>query len=164
MKREFEMKREFGFLCGMSLGASLMFFFDPRLGPGRRSLVRDQFVKALHRIDRFMYGTWRDVSQRTQGMAAETAARFRSEHPSDGVVASRVRSQIGRHVSHPRSIDVAVRGGQVTLSGPVLAHEVDELMSTVSTVRGVAGVKNALDVHEHAGNISGLQGGCGCGD
>jgi hypothetical protein len=38
------------------------------------------------------------------------------------------------------------------------AHEVDELLSCVSSVRGVLGVENQLEVQEQAGDVPGLQG------
>src|SRR5206468_3234814 len=66
---------------------------------------------------------------------------------------------LGRVVSHPHAIEVRVRDGHVTLSGPVLASEVDDLLSCLSSVRGVEDVENRLEVHERAGDISSLQGG-----
>jgi uncharacterized membrane protein len=72
-----------------------------------------------------------------------------------------VRSKIGRIVSHPRAIEVAVHDGRVTLSRPVLAREVDHLLEQVTTVRGVTGVENRLEIHPQAGAVAGLQGGRG---
>jgi uncharacterized membrane protein len=58
----------------------------------------------------------------------------------------------------PRSIAVKVQNGHVTLSGPILAHEVDELIKFVSSMRHVANVENRLEVHESADSVPGLQG------
>ena len=69
-----------------------------------------------------------------------------------------MRSKVGRAVSHPHAIRVSVREGRVSLSGPVLAHEVDDLLSCVSAVRGVEEVENRLEVHQQAGTVPGLQG------
>jgi uncharacterized membrane protein len=66
---------------------------------------------------------------------------------------------MGRHVSHPSSIEVSARNGVVHLCGPILAHEVDDLVCAVKSVRGVEDVVDALEVHESAENISALQGG-----
>jgi hypothetical protein len=66
---------------------------------------------------------------------------------------------MGWVVSHPHALEVTAEQGRVTLSGPILAREVDELLSCVSRVRGVADVENRLEVHEEAGNVSALQGG-----
>jgi uncharacterized membrane protein len=46
----------------------------------------------------------------------------------------------------------------VTLEGPVLAAEVDELVAIARNVRGVREVRNMLDVHETPGDVPGLQG------
>ena len=45
------------------------------------------------------------------------------------------------------------------LSGPILAHELDDLLETTSKVSGVTGIDNQLEVHKQAGNLSSLQGG-----
>lgn len=42
--------------------------------------------------------------------------------------------------------------------GPALAAEADELLRAVSSVRGVAGVDNQLEIHERAGGVSSLRG------
>jgi uncharacterized membrane protein len=47
----------------------------------------------------------------------------------------------------------------VTLSGPILAHEVDQLLCAAKSVRGVRDVVTRLDVHETAENFPALQGG-----
>ncbi|MBI3951096.1 MAG: SRPBCC family protein [Acidobacteria bacterium] len=72
---------------------------------------------------------------------------------------NKVRSQLGGAVSYPSSIEVTVNQGAVTFSGPILAHEVDKLLSRVRKVRGVKDVKNRLEVHERPDNVPGLQGG-----
>jgi len=53
---------------------------------------------------------------------------------------------------------VTVRG-KITLSGPILAREVDGLIACMKGVPGVSGVENRLDVHDHPGNHPSLQGG-----
>src|SRR5205085_11998372 len=103
--------------------------------------------------------TSRDLSNRTRGMVSEIASLLRGDEASDEVLTSRVRSKLGRAVSHPHAIEVRVRNGHVTLSGPVLASEVDDLLSCISSVRGVEEVENHLEVHERPEGISGLQGG-----
>lgn len=71
----------------------------------------------------------------------------------------RVRSKIGRIVSHPSAIEVTAENGNTTLSGPVLASEVPHLLSCVKWIGGVKDVNNNLEVHETAGNHPALQGG-----
>jgi osmotically-inducible protein OsmY len=74
------------------------------------------------------------------------------------VLEARVRSAIGRVVSNPGVVTVSASGATITLSGPVLQDEVQELVRTARRVRGVAQVENRLTVHEHPGDVPDLQG------
>jgi uncharacterized membrane protein len=76
----------------------------------------------------------------------------------DTTLVARVRSQMGRAVTHPHAIEVTAHQGYVTLRGPILAREVPRLLQRVQSVRGVRAVDNQLDVHQQADNIPGLQG------
>jgi uncharacterized membrane protein len=78
--------------------------------------------------------------------------------PPDDVLEARVRTRLGYLVGHPRSIDVAVTDGRVTVRGPVLAGEVEGLLAGVGAVRGVLEVDNQLSVHADASGVPGLQG------
>jgi uncharacterized membrane protein len=66
---------------------------------------------------------------------------------------------MGRVVSHPHSIQVSAEGRRVTLRGPILAHEVNDLLATVRSVQGVQEINDQLDIHKQAGDVPGLQGG-----
>lgn len=151
-----------GRIALVGLGAGLMYIFDPDRGRRRRALVRDQMIHAMNEIDDAIGALSRDLSNRAQGAWAfvrSLPARLTGEAVPDQVLAQRVRSKIGRVVSHPGSIGVAVHDGRVILSGPILAHEVDRLLAAVSRVPGVRGVEERLDRHERPNGISGLQGG-----
>jgi hypothetical protein len=144
-------------LAGLSAGA--MYFFDPDLGRRRRSLVRDQVNHWMNQIgDAVDVGT-RDLENRLQGFGAELKHLVAGHDSLDDVVLARVRTKLGRYSSHPRAIEVAVQGGNVSLSGPCLADEVDDVVSAVEAVDGVANVENHMSVHASAGNLSPLQGG-----
>jgi osmotically-inducible protein OsmY len=80
------------------------------------------------------------------------------EIPEDRVLVERVRSEIGHVLTNPGTIGVTAVHGQVTLSGPVPADEVDQLLRTVGSVRGVTDVVNQVEVHDETEHISGLQG------
>lgn len=146
-------------LTGAALGASAMYLLDPGRGGRRRALIRDKVVHAAHKTGDAIDATSRDVAYRTQGLAAELRGRFSRESPPDEVLAERVRAALGRVVSHPHAIDVTANEGCVCLTGPILASEVDELISIVGSIRGVAGVENQLEVHDSPGNTPALQGG-----
>ena len=149
------------FLAGMVVGAGLMYLLDPDRGRRRRALVRDQVVSAGHEIGDLgetLSAQARHLRNRAAGLAAEAQARFRGEEVDDFILEARVRSEIGRAVANPGAIHVTARNGNLTLTGPVLAHEVADLLSAVRSVRGVEDVHDRLEVHERPGSISALQG------
>jgi hypothetical protein len=153
------MGRGMSFLKGLGLGAGLMYYLDPERGLSRRALVRDQLVHLMHEFDEVIETGSRDLSHRVRGMVAEFSSMFDEGATPDDVLVARVRSKMGRYVSHPRAIEVSARAGRVMLRGPILAGEVDHLLWAVAGVRGVNSVENQLEVHEHADRLSALQGG-----
>jgi uncharacterized membrane protein len=153
------MNRNLLFLGGIGLGAGLMYIFDPDRGRRRRATARDAARHLTNAFDDAVGKTSRDLSNRAQGLVAELNSVFRCEEADDDVVAERVRSKLGRSVSHPHAIQVAVNKGRVTLSGQILASEVAQLLKRVWLIRGVTGVENRLEAHEQAGGVSSLQGG-----
>jgi uncharacterized membrane protein len=145
-------------LYGLGLGALLMYFLDPQQGRRRRSLAIDKLNRLAHKTADAIDVTSRDLRNRTVGLFAEGKSLFSSGEVSDEALAQRIRSKLSGLVGHPRSIAVKVQNGHVTLSGPILAHEVDELIKFVSSMRHVANVENRLEVHESADSVPGLQG------
>jgi hypothetical protein len=145
------MKRMLSWLCGVAGGAAGMYFFDPRLGGHRRSLTRDRMTRASHQFADFLNAAGRDVAHRWQGLLAECSAMFSTERAADATVVARVRSKLGRCVSHPRSIEVTAVGGRVILTGRVAEEEVPGLLRAVAAVRGVGDVENRLELQREAG-------------
>src|SRR5437667_8453887 len=141
------MNRTLSWLCGVACGATGMYFFDARMGSRRRSLVRDQVIRAGHQFANFLNAAGRDLSHRCQGALAEFFGLFSAQKAPEAVVVARVRSKLGRYVSHPRSIEVSVHDGRVVLAGPVLEREVPRLLAAISEVRGVCHVENRLEAH-----------------
>ena len=149
-----------GALGALGVGAALMYLLDPDRGARRRKLVADKLVRLRHSATDALDTTRRDLGNRTQGVAARTRGRFQSEEEADDrVIEERVRSELGRAVSHPSAITVLAVDGRVTLAGPVLAREVDDLLSRVGKVRSVKDVEHRLEVHETADGVPALQGG-----
>lgn len=143
---------------GIALGAGLMYVLDPIGGRRRRATLRDQAYSASRRAQERLRKSAEYTRDRARGVYAEARARFRHDDASDDVIRDRVRAAIGRAVSHAGALSVDVRDGVVTLRGPVLASEVDNLLKIVASVRGVQDVNDQLDVHESPSNIPGLQG------
>ncbi|MCI0489248.1 MAG: BON domain-containing protein [Blastocatellia bacterium] len=146
-------------ISGIGLGTGLMYLFDPDKGKRRRAQIRDKTVHGLNKANDAINKTSRDMSNRAQGLMAEAKAVFKSGEATDARVVARVRSKLGRRVSHPGAVEVAAEQGRVTLTGHVLASEVANLINCVSSVPGVSLVDNKLEVHEEAGNVPALQGG-----
>jgi uncharacterized membrane protein len=154
------MNKAMAMISSLGIGVGLMYFFDPDRGKRRRAEVRNKVRHAANKTDDAIGKTSRDVANRFSGIVAEAESLFFSRgKPIDQVLVARVRSKVGRLVSHPSSIEVKAAEGRVILSGPILAKEVDSLLEHVSAIRGVTSLENQLDVHQEARDVPGLQGG-----
>jgi hypothetical protein len=147
-------------IAGMAVGSGIMFLLDPQAGGRRRALVRDKSVRWSRQTGRMLRTSWRRLEGTSRGVAAGVR-HFRAGGEAvvdDRVLEQRLRTCIGRHCSHPRAVEVAVRDGSVTLSGPVLSAEAREVLGCASEVRGVRAVDNRLELHEAPGTVPALQG------
>lgn len=143
-----------------ALGAVAMYFFDPNQGRRRRAMARDTLRSTATKAGEAIDDTARDFGNRLTGTLVRVrhVPVLRGKAPDDRVLAERVRTRLGRTVSHPHAIAVAAHDGRIELSGPVLAHERRQLLDSVSAVAGVTGVTDLLDIHEKADGIPALQG------
>ena len=137
-------------LGGLGLGAGLMYLLDPDGGRRRRALARDKAVHGLKASGKALGKTSVDLGNRTRGLVAQAGSRLRKGDADVQVLEARVRSSLGRYISHPSAIQVQAEDGRVILSGPVLASEVDTLLHEVKKVKGVHEVENHLEVRESA--------------
>lgn len=161
------MNKGLSMIGGIGLGAGLAYLFDPDMGNRHRALIRDKAVRALNKTGDAVEATARDIQHRLIGTVSELRSRVTEmgEEVSDELAESthrleaRVRAELGMVSSHPGAIEVRVHDGRVTLSGSILAEEVDPALSAVSSIRGVEGVENRLEVHQTAENVPSLQGG-----
>ncbi|CAN5470708.1 hypothetical protein BH23ACI1_BH23ACI1_02660 [soil metagenome] len=145
---------------GAALGATAMCLLDPGRGARRRALVRDKAVRVTHKTGDALDALSRDAANRAKGLAAEAVGALRPDDADERTLVERVRSELGRVVSHPRAIDVGAAGdGRVHLSGPILAAEADEAVAATSAVRGVSSVDDRLERHETPEGVPSLQGG-----
>lgn len=142
-----------------SAGALTMYLLDPRRGAYRRALVHDKAVHMVHSSETFAGKAARDLSHRSYGLFAKVSSLFKRKELSDEQIVARVRSKMGRYVSHPSSVEVSCKDGYVTLSGPILENEVAGLLASVKHVPGVRGVINRLEPHRSDDHLPGLQGG-----
>jgi len=142
---------------GFAAGAALMYFYDPNRGKRRRAGLRDKAVKTYTAFTSELDKAGRDFANRAHGVLSEVTSI--ASRPDPSVLAERVKSRIGRVVSHPHAIHVTNEEGVVKLSGPILESEVDGLLRAARAVPGVTGVRNQLEPHQTAEHISSLQGG-----
>ncbi len=155
-------KKDLGWtlLGAFGAGALTMYIADPNRGKRRRATLRDALVHSGHQVERFAQRFGRDIEHRTEGAIAVTRSMFEGEDDaSDGVLEQRIRTTVGRAVSHPHAVEVNCTGGSVFLGGWVLADEVAELTSAVRSVRGVKELSTFLNTTDHPEHISDLQGG-----
>ena len=145
-------------LSGIAIGAVAASILDPGRGARRRALLRDKAVRATRVTGDAFETTMRDLTNRTRGFAAETRGWIEDRAVDDARLLERVRARLGRVSSHPRAIDVKAQGGQVTLGGPVLSSEVQDLLSAAAAVRGVRSVINELEPHDSPAGVPALQG------
>lgn len=144
---------------GAGLGAGLMYLLDPQGGGRRRAVARDKAVHAYHVSSSAVRKTGVDLANRSRGLVAGAGSRLRGDGASDRVLAERLRSKLGRWVSHPGAIDVEVTEGRAVLRGHALASEVDHLLSEAVRVQGIYAVENQLELHESADGVPALQSG-----
>jgi uncharacterized membrane protein len=146
-------------VSGVGLGAGLLLLLDPVTGRRRFKEVRGRFAALAHTSEGAIGKTARDLRDRARDVVAEAGTLIRHERSGgDDALAARVRSKLARYVSHPSSIHVLVTSGLVTLSGPVPAEEVDDLIAVVCSVRGVEDVDDRLEVYEEASDMPPLSG------
>lgn len=147
-------------LAGAAIGAAAMYLSDPDRGRRRRALIRDKLRSTAIRSGDAIGVASRDLSNRMHGMRAKTVRLFsrRGRTTDDQHLIERVRSKVGRAVSHPHAIKVHAQDGCIILSGPVFAHEKDQLLEAVRSVPGVSSIDDALQVHERPDGVPALQG------
>jgi hypothetical protein len=160
MKGDYEaMNKGLTFGAGLGLGTGLMFLLDPDRGKRRRALLRDKCVWSARKTGEAAQVTARDLRNRAQGIASSVQSRFTSKPVDDAKLTDRVRSKMGRVVSHPGAIQVTAQDGVVTVAGPILLDEVPHLLAEVNRVSGVKEVVNNLEPHAQGDNHPALQGG-----
>jgi BON domain-containing protein len=139
-------------LTGLGFGVGLMYFLDPERGRRRRALVRDKMAHAAHAGTDAFGAFRRDVSHRLAGVGARARDALHGGVVDDSVLVERVRSRMGRVVSHPHAINVDAADGCVRLRGSILQSELPGLMQTIARVRGVRSIDNnlqGLNVWQH---------------
>ncbi|MGZ3770219.1 MAG: BON domain-containing protein [Bdellovibrio sp.] len=147
-----------GLLIAASVGAVAMYFLDPQRGHARRTLARDKIYSLSRKSTRRVSQIAQNLRNRLMGAIKDIQSHKQIVEADDETLVLRIRSSLGRKVSHAKAIKVSAQNGIVTLSGPILKNEVRQLMSCVENVPGVKTVKDELSKYDKSGDISSLQG------
>lgn len=148
------MNKQTSLILGVALGAGLMYLLDPARGRRRRALVRDRLVHGAHEVEDLGGGVAsraRHLRNRARGAMLEARGRLTREEVDDTILEARVRSQLGRLVPDPSSIQVTSEHGRVTLRGHALQPDFRQIVEGVHGVPGVHDVINRLEAPEGAG-------------
>jgi osmotically-inducible protein OsmY len=100
----------------------------------------------------------RDITNRAQGVMAETKSLFRFEEVTDDVLIQRVRSRLGRLPVEIGGLEVTAHDGIVTLRGAIDADEVPKVVRAARFVRGAKAVDNHLSVGQSQAGTPALPG------
>ena len=101
-------------LAAAAVGALAMYLLDPDKGRRRRAIARDKAMSVVAQTQDVAGKAARDLSHRIDGVRANVARPFRERGtPDDLRLIERVRSRIGRVVSHPHAIHVGAHQGRV---------------------------------------------------
>ena len=149
---------ELGILAGIAVGAGLVYFGDPYRGRRRRAHARDQVTHLTNAAEKAIDRSFRDLTNRAHGLFAEALDAAIPNRVPDEVLLDRVRTRLGRLVSHPGALEVRVAAGHVILRGDVLASEAPRLLSGLGRMSGVREVIDELKLHDAPGAVPSLQG------
>jgi uncharacterized membrane protein/gas vesicle protein len=144
-------------LTTIGVGAGLAYFFDPKEGENRRTLLRDKANSLVDRMDNSIYATVEDTRNKTRGVLSEWTAKLSNQDSPDWLLGERVRSALGRLSPHSRSVRVHAEDGQVHLSGSILKDEKDAIVKAASRTRGVREVIDELQVFYSPEEMSAFQ-------
>jgi hypothetical protein len=144
-------------IAGVSAGAALMFVFDPARGAARRARLSDQFAHFIRRAGQSAQAAALDIANRGRGAIHGVLDRRHHGAVLDDVLVARIRSAIGRLVTHPGSVHVMIDNDAVRLDGPVLRGEMEPVLAAVSRLTAGKPIQNGLVVRE-PGHVPGLQG------
>lgn len=129
---------------GAGAGAGLMYLLDPNRGAYRRAVIREKTLSSVNGVKKGFVHKGQDLANRATGMVAEARGVFVCEDVPDQKLEARVRTELGRLVTKPKTVEVTAHDGVVTLRGWAPAEEMKELLDRVAHVRGVARIESQL--------------------
>ena len=144
-------------LTALGVGAGIAYFFDPKQGESRRTLLRDKANNFVNQMDDSIYSAVEDTRNKTRGVLSEWTAKLSSQDNPGWIQAERVRNALGRLTPHSRGVRVRAEDGQIHLSGSILKDERDAILKAAARTRGVRDVIDELDVFDSPEEMSAFQ-------
>jgi hypothetical protein len=134
---------------GMTLGALLAYFLDPKAGRRRRHTARDRAMSRVRRGERRAAARARRAESHAVGIARRTlnAARPRHREPFDDVtLARKVESELYRRARVPKGhISINAEDGFVFLRGVMDRQEdIERIEVATRQIDGVREVENLI--------------------
>lgn len=121
-----------------SVGAGVMYLYDPNRGRARRRKLIDETSGILHRDEHWFRKHGKDLMNRIQGAVSQTSAALRPEEEvADNVLAERVRSRMGHLIEHPHDVKIDVARGSVVLKGDLSRRDRAILHREIEAIPGV---------------------------
>lgn len=134
---------------GALAGGFLAYIFDPVSGHRRLAFARDKAVRMKNDLNAQSQRKMRNLRGHAKGVIFHVKKFGKSVPPVDDfVLIERVRSYLGRALEHPRSLDIYVENGEVTLSGAILSKDVQRAIQCAKHVPGVKSVINRFEIHD----------------
>ena len=133
-------------LLGLCSGAAVGYLAQSEFGQKRRAAMARSGKKLFERAAQRGKKALQDSEHRLAGLAAHWWANINKEKPLDRVLEERIRSRMGRIVSHPRKIHVVCDHGVAILWGIILEDEASPLIEAVERIPGVTEVVDHLDI------------------
>ena len=135
--------------CGMTVGALLAYFVDPKAGRRRRHTARDRAMSRARRSERRAAARARRAQSHAVGVARRTlnASRPRHRGPFDDVtLARKVESELYRRAHVPKGhISINAEDGSVFLRGVMDRQEdIERVEAATRQIEGVREVENLI--------------------
>lgn len=144
---------------GIALGALAMYIADPSQGRRRRALLQDKVLHVTHSTSKLVDQTLHDARNRWSGVQA-SALRLLSPRQAkpidDHVLEARVRSRLGRAMSHLQDVVVNAQQGRVSLTGHFDSEEQEKVLALVAATPGVESV-SGMSSESKAGRGTGAR-------
>jgi uncharacterized membrane protein len=143
-------KTKWVLLGGVAAAAGAFYFLDRERGSKRRAAFAAGAKRIGGEVAEGASGAARDSWHRVAGISRQLWNNAGRGQPDDEVLVARIRSRMGRIVSHPHKIHVASDDGVVTLWGRARADEIRKLTHNIQIMPGVRDVMNHLEPHDES--------------